>query len=177
VPRAEGAPRIERQRRRGGWRWRVRCRAGDLLRRHDGVSAVEFALIGPMLVFALLAMVDLGVTAIHRLEVDHVLRAGAEIAIVGEDSGAIEAVLKATARETFKVAGDPDVVDADDPISVTVALLCACDQTTVTPVDCNSLCSGPAPPLIFYELGAEKRVSRLVLSSAPIDRSLLVQVR
>ena len=171
MQRAEGNRGFERQRRR------VACRAGELLRRHEGVSAVEFALIGPMLVFALLAMVDLGITAIHRLEVDHVLRAGAEIAIVGENSDAIEAVLKATARATFKVAGDPDVVDADDPISVTVALLCSCDQATVTPVDCNSLCSGPAPPLVFYELGAEKRISRLLLSSATIDRSMLVQVR
>lgn len=162
--------RIERCRRGGR-------RAGGSLRRDDGVSAVEFALIAPMLVFALLAMVDVGVTAMHRLEVDHILRAGAEIAIVGEDAAAIEAVLKATARETFVVAGDPDIVDADDPISFTVALLCTCDQVTVAPVDCNSLCSGPAPPLIFYEISAEKRVSRLLLSAATIDRSMLVQIR
>jgi Flp pilus assembly protein TadG len=44
----------------------------------DGVSAVEFALIAPILFLSLLAMVDVGFAIHERMTIDHVLRAGAQ---------------------------------------------------------------------------------------------------
>lgn len=151
--------------------------ARRLLRQREGVSAVEFALVAPVLVFASLAVVDIGLAAVERLEVDHVLRAGAEIAIVEQDDAAALAVLKTTARETFAVEGDPGVKAADDPVSVHVSIVCSCDQATGAAVDCNTLCAGPKPPFVFYDLDAAKDVRGLLLPAFAIDRSVRVQIR
>ena len=57
---------------------------GKWRRSEAGVSAVEFALFAPILFFALVAAVDVGLAEYERMTIDHVLRAGAQSAMVDQ---------------------------------------------------------------------------------------------
>jgi Flp pilus assembly protein TadG len=52
-----------------------------LLGETGGAAAVEFAIVAPLLLFGLIAMIDTGVMATTRMEMDRNVRAGAQAAM------------------------------------------------------------------------------------------------
>lgn len=142
----------------------------------DGVSAVEFALLAPMLVFALLATVDLGFALAEHMTIDHVLRAGAQSATAAGNASSIDQVLRITAANNFAVAA-PGAAGDDSSLALEVERLCSCAGQPDTAVDCSTTCPGEAPTQIFYALSGEKTYSGTVLPQFRLAPSLQVQVR
>ena len=83
---------------RRGACWRMLRR---LLRTHDGVSAVEFALLAPVLVVGSLSTVDAGRAVYQKMTIEQALRAGAQLAIAGKGESAIRNALEMVAGENF----------------------------------------------------------------------------
>jgi Flp pilus assembly protein TadG len=65
----------------------MRLRRSIQTRSEDGQAAVEFALLAPVLIVLLLAIVEVGITFNHYLTVTDAARAGARKAIVARLSG------------------------------------------------------------------------------------------
>ena len=158
-----------------------------LRRGEDGVSAIEFALIAPMLFLSLLAMTDVGLALNDRMTVDHVLRAGAQPAM--RDAGAenVLAMLEATACQSYTVPVPEEIAACDapdgaDPIALQVDRFCICPATEttaeVTDPTCTSTCA--VEPTRFYELSAAKTYQPMFLpdmEALNFQPSVLVQVR
>ncbi|MBC7285326.1 TadE/TadG family type IV pilus assembly protein [Hoeflea sp.] len=128
-----------------------------------GASAVEFALLAPFLIVALLGTADIGRALAEQMAIGSLLRTGAQSALAGGDLATINQVL--------------DVAKGDPSVVVGVARICACPENSQAPVDCSTTCTGQAPTNIYYSLDAEKMFSGIFLSSIPLSRSLQVQVR
>lgn len=156
-----------------GRNWR---KPGRLIRAEDGVSAIEFALLAPVLVIALLGMVDLGLAVNERMAIDHVLRAGAQSAAAGEDIAVIDQVIRTTAKNNFTVAA-PDATGDDTSLALTVNRLCTCAEQPETSVVCSTTCAGNAPTQIFYALTGQKTYSGNLLPRFSLSPTLQVQFR
>ena len=59
-------------------------------RSHRGQTLIEFALVAPLALFFLLAIVDFGIAIDRRLVLDHAVREGARYASVGKTQGEVE---------------------------------------------------------------------------------------
>ena len=57
-----------------------------LNRQQRGQTLLEFALVAPLLIFFILALVDFGIAIDRRLVLDHAVREGARFASVGSNS-------------------------------------------------------------------------------------------
>ncbi|MRX51762.1 hypothetical protein GI374_15280 [Paracoccus sp. S-4012] len=128
-----------------------------------GASAIEFALIAPVLTIALLGAMDVGRAVAEQMAIGTILRTGAQSAISGGDLSTIEQVL-VTAR-------------GDAAVSVKVERICACPENVQFAVDCSVTCAGPGATAIYYSLVAEKAFSGMFLPDIQLSRSLQVQVR
>lgn len=93
-------------------------------RRERGSAAVEFALVLPILLLVLLAMIQVGVVARDQLLLWQAARAGARAASVGSDDAAIRDAAVAAApgldRDAMEVRIDR-AGGRGDPVTVTVA--------------------------------------------------------
>lgn len=155
---------------------RPASRKGGILRNDDGVSAVEFALLAPMLVFALLAMVDLGFAISERMTIGHILRAGAQEATKHNGTAAIDHVLRMTATDEMPLTAVG--TDGDDTsLSLKVRMLCTCQTAPEVEVACSTTCAASQPTQIFYALSGSKTYSGLILPEFSQAKSLQVQVR
>lgn len=146
------------------------------MRDEKGVSAVEFALLGPMLIFSLLAMVDLGMALTERLAIGHVLRAGAQGATEDAGIAKVDAVLRATAAANMTVATVGAVGD-DTTLELDVRRICSCATQPSLAVACSTTCTGETPTQIFYVLSANKTYSGLFLPRLSQAKVVQVQVR
>ena len=155
---------------------RFSSRIAGVLRADDGVSAVEFALLAPMLVFALMAMVDLGFAISERMTIGHILRAGAQEATKNTGAETINHVLRTTARDEMPLAANGAIGD-DTSLSLSVRLLCVCPTSPKTEVVCTTTCQGGQPTQIFYALSGSKTFSGLILPRFSQSKALQVQVR
>lgn len=156
---------------------RLRTVVAALSRSEAGVSAVEFALFAPVLFFALLAMVDIGLAVSERMTIDHVLRAGAQSAIVDQSKESVLAVMQSTARKNFSLAGEADPRAGAEPLSLSVSRYCACPDQPETAVACSTTCPGPASTYIFLRMSGQKTYDAMILPSFPLERSMEVQLR
>jgi len=153
-----------------------RCTIHSFMRNNDGVSAVEFALLAPMLIFALLATVDLGLAISERMTIGHVLRAGAQSATQDAGVAAVARVLRTTAEKNLTVA--PAEVSGDDTaLALDVGRICSCAAQPAIAVVCSTTCAGDAPTQIFYALTARKTYSGMILPQFSQSKALQVQVR
>ena len=153
-----------------------RARAVAFWRRSDGVSSLEFALVAPILFFSLLTMADLGFALQERMTMDHVLRAGAQKTIGGGSEPEILDILKSTASKNFVLTGEA-TTEGEDTLSLAVTRYSACPENPEFAVDVSTICAGPQPTAIFYELSALKDYSGMILPLMTLDRSLVVQIR
>jgi len=103
-------------------------------RSRRGAVAVEFALIAPVMVIALIALADYGLMVYQNTQLSEAASAGARFALQpgNEDN---DAGIQAAA-----LAALPDSLDA----SVAVTRECRCP--TGAAVDCGSTCSGDVTP-------------------------------
>ena len=140
-----------------------------------GASAVEFALVAPVLVVACLATVDLGMAISQKMDVDQSLRAASQGAMLDLGEDEVEDLAKAVAAENSTIAPDSGAAATD--LDISVDRFCACPESVSAAVDCDSgTCADEANPYVFYRLTAEKEFASLFLPAIPISSSLLVQI-
>ncbi len=98
--RTDGGPGRKRARRRSTSSPipMTRRRRIDTIRSERGQTAVEFALVAPLLIVLLLGILQIGITFNHYLAVTDAARAGARKAIVARVAGATPADIEASVR-------------------------------------------------------------------------------
>jgi pilus assembly protein CpaE len=141
-----------------GLRWRQGAESGS--------SAVEFAIICPLLVAGLLAAADLGLAINRKMTVDAMLRAGAEAAI--SDPGITKV------RDVASYAAG-NGVPSDMSISATRS--CACPENISAAVSCSTVCASSKSPYVFYTLGADGFYNPILLPRIALHSSLAIQVK
>lgn len=144
-------------------------------RSQDGVSAVEFALFAPVLCFALVAAVDVGLAEYERMTIDHVLRAGAQTAMADPGQAQVLNVVQNTASKNFTVSTQATI--SADALKVDVERFCACPDSTGTAVDCSTTCASSAPPFIYYRMSGTKLHGGMIMPAISLGGSVQVQVR
>lgn len=141
-----------------------------------GVSAVEFALLAPVLGFSLIATVDLGFGLSERMAMDHALRSGAQRAMA--DPGASEALATMRATATMNFTLDDQLPAAGvEPLSLSAIRYCACPENVGFAVTCSTICTGSKPTFIFYRMTAQKTYRPRLLPVMTFTRSAQVQIR
>ena len=142
-----------------------------LLRCVAGVSAVEFAIVAPVLVLGTFGMVDTGMAIYQRMMMNQVLRAGAQPALQGANETVVLSVLEATAAENFTVAeGDA----AGDELELDVQTSCACPGEASVGAACGTVCDSGSPALRFYRMTAGKTFQGVMLPEFTLFYSLEV---
>ena len=142
-------------------------------RSDSGSSAVEFALVAPVLFFSLLASIDVGLAVNERMIVDQALRAGAEQAMADPGATAVKSVAEYAAMQSFSVGESGGPLGE---ISITVNEYCACPATT-TNVSCSITCSSGGNPYRFYDLSATKTYNSMIIPEMTFNSNMTVQVR
>lgn len=157
---------------------RLLGRAASLRRNEDGSSAIEFGLITPILFFALLATIDIGMAVNERMIVDQSLRAGAEQAMYDPGAASVKAVAANAARQAFNVDGNGGSLGE---MSINVSEFCACPSLTSTPVACNALCTtdagGSTAPYKYYSLAGQKTYDSIIIPAMTFNSNMTVMVR
>jgi len=154
----------------------MKGKAEEMAKSESGVSAVEFALIAPVLAFSLVVMADIGLALNERMTIDHMLRAGAQAAMSDPGEAQVQKVLQSMVSQP----GAPADVTFD-----LVKRYCACpenaDVPPATAPACSTTCSGSAAPFIFYRLQASKLYDAMslpeILADFRLSSSVQVQVR
>nr|WP_163267043.1 AAA family ATPase [Chelativorans alearense] len=151
-------------------------KAAELATSESGVSAVEFALVAPVLAFSLVAMADVGLALHERMAIDHALRAGAQAAMSDPGEGEVYKVMQASLGQT----GAPAGIAFD-----MVKRYCACpEEADISPVDapaCTASCVSSASPFVFYRLEASKTYDAMslpeILADFRLSSSAQIQVQ
>ena len=163
---------------KGASQWR-RC--------ESGAAAVEFAIFMPVLVLSGLAAVDLGLAVHQRMTMDHVLRSGAQIAMLDPGEQPVRDALQSTATKNFAAgevapagstsASDNTIQTGTAPLRVTATRYCACPEALGAAVPCATVCAGTVPTFIFYRLGATKGFNGILVRNSQITLSSSVEVQ
>lgn len=153
-------------------------KAVELKTSEAGVSAVEFALIAPVLALGLVATADLGLALYERMTIDHVLRAGAQAAMTDPGAAQVDKVLQSTLAErptpanvTLKPVKRYCVCPEDADVTPDAAPACG----TTTP------CANAAQQFVYYRLEAAKAYQPMslpeMLPAFQLGSAMQVQVR
>lgn len=144
-----------------------------------GVSAVEFALLAPVLVIGAFGTADAGMAVHERMMIGQALRAGAARAMAGADEADIREALAAVASDNFAVAWE-GAAQEDEPLADTLVLAiqsyCACPDAAFGQVSCAASCDSGADPSRFLRLSAGKRFSGIMLPEFPISGTVEILV-
>lgn len=151
-----------------------------LRRSEDGVAAVEFSLLAPILFFAALATVDIGMALGERMTIDHVLRAGANYAMADPGESAVQNALETTAKKNFTVnkvePGDGQATSPSaESIFFEVNRFFACSDAPSVAVPSPSDCG--VDYYTFYRLDAAKIYSAMILPNISFNPAIQVQIR
>lgn len=141
-----------------------------------GVSAVEFALVAPILAFLLLAGVDLGRAISERMAMDHALRAGAQTAFADPGATAVLEVIERTADTNFTLESE-QTDGGDAPVRLSATKFCACPEAVDTAVTCSTVCTGSKPTFIYYRMTGAKTYTGWIMPTFDFDRAMQVQIR
>lgn len=145
--------------------------AQNFLSDKSGVAAVEFALFGPLLVFGLLAMADVGMAVYQRMSIDHILRSGAHHAIEDPGASTVKSVLESiAAAETLGMWGEGEA-------TFDVKRFCACAENPEIEVNCATSCVNSRPTSIYYSMRSDLIVPGLILPQFHLQPAMRVQVR
>jgi len=146
-------------------------RALRFQRDERGLAAIEFALVGPIVVFGLLAMVDIGLAVRDRMALDHIVRVGAQNATQNPGTEFVLAILHAAS------VGSLTRSSSVEALSVGVVQECACPEAPASAVACSTTCAGQAPTFIYYALHADTVATGLLLPGMAITSRARVQIR
>lgn len=141
--------------------------------RSEGMSAVEFALIAPVLFFSLIATADMGLALNERMTIDHILRAGAQSAMRDLGPDAVLDVMTGAAATNFVVADAATV----DTLSLSADRFYACPEALDVPVPPATACAGSASTVAFYRLEGSKIYGSWMLPDMTFRPLIQVQVR
>jgi pilus assembly protein CpaE len=134
----------------------------DLPGDRTGASALEFAIFAPLLVFSLLAMADVGIGIATRMELDRIVRSGAQAAIsLNNDAAAIRSIVLAS-------SATPTSLEVD------VEQVCSCAEIAAS---CTALCAGGAAPSVYYGIEAERPYAGLFFGERQIVSSTRIKIR
>lgn len=148
-----------------------------LLGEESGLSAIEFGLLAPMLFFSLLAATDIGFAINDRITLDHVLRAGAQVAMTDQGVAHVQNRLQQVACESYSVE-TVCVTSKPRITSLAASSYCICPTTGATDVSCTSTCG--AEPNRFYRLSVQRTYTPRFLptmSAFNFAPAVLVEVR
>lgn len=140
-----------------------------------GVSAVEFALIAPILGFALLASTDLGLAVSERMAIHHVLRASAQHAMSDPGEAAVLDVMRSAAEANFTI--DDGTASSTAPLSLSAIRYAVCPEDLSFAVPPSTVCAGSKPTFIYYRLFARKTFTGWMMPAITFDRAVQVQIR
>jgi Flp pilus assembly protein TadG len=123
-----------------------------LPRADEGIAAVEFAFVAPVLVILIVCTADLGLGLYRKMQVQNAAQAGAQYAAVhGFDSSSISAAV--TGATSFSAIS----------ASPTPSQFCGCPSSTgVTSTSCSSTCSGGASPGTYVTVSATGSYTTLI---------------
>ncbi len=110
-----------------------------------GSAAIEFAIVAPVLVLALIGTTDLGLGIHRKMQVENAAQAGVEYAVVyGFTASSISnAVTSATSFSGISSSPAP-------------VQFCGCASTTgITNADCGSTCTGGVAPGVYVTVSAQ----------------------
>ena len=159
---------------------RVRRAWGAFPRAESGVSAPEFGLFAPILLISLLAVTDLAFAAYQRMAIDHVLRAGAQRAMLDQsvDPAApkVLEMLRLMASENFTLDSSTSA-NGKPPLTVSASRYCVCPQNPDVHVSCSTTCSNSKSTLAYYSLSARGKSTSMLLPQMSFSPKLQVQVR
>jgi pilus assembly protein CpaE len=147
------------------------------LRDEGGLSATEFALLAPVLVFSLLAMVDIGLAVYERMTIDAVLRAGAQSAMADPGKDQVLKVLQTSAAKHFTLSGSSAVTAGRESLTLTAERYCSCRESPDLVVPCSSVCASSLTTFTFYRLTGSKQFGSIVLQQIALNSTVQVQVR
>ena len=111
----------------------------------------------------------------ERMEMDHIVRAGAESAMIKHDEDGVLNVMQTTAAENFQLAQEGVVhLEGSYPMSLSAKRFCACGEVAVS---CSIACTGNLPPNVFFDVAAKKTYSGLILPDIIFSAAMRVQLR
>lgn len=138
----------------------------------NGASAVEFALIAPMLAAGFAVMTDIGMAINESMLIDNTLRAGAQSAMQDPGSDKVRRVMDVIHSR----GASPSKVTA----AFTANRYCLCPEDLDVPDathDCGTACETDEDQQIFYELRATKVQSGILMTDFDLSSSIEVQVQ
>jgi Flp pilus assembly protein TadG len=110
-----------------------------------GLAAIEFAIIAPVLVLALICTADLGLGIYHKMQVENAAQAGAEYAVV---HGFTASAITAAVTQATSFSG---ISASPAPIQ-----FCGCASTAgVTSANCSSTCTGGVAAGTYVTVSAQ----------------------
>src|SRR6187551_2475847 len=133
----------------------------SLLDREHGAATTEFAIFVPLFVFGALTMGDIGLAIQERMTLDHVVRAGAQIAMADPGEDQLMLALQSAAGQNFTLQSDTQT--ALDPVSLEVARYCSCPENRSVSTSCSDPCPGTVPPFVFYQMSAAKTFDGILI--------------
>jgi pilus assembly protein CpaE len=162
----------------------LRRRRGSLLSDERGASAIEFALLLPVLVFACMATVDLGLALNQKLELDQSLRAGAQGLMAGDYDNKPDATTKVKKlvetidAEASAADANNQIETATNKIQVAVDRFCMCPEDLATKVDCTAkVCTNSVKRYKFYQISGQQNYDTMYLpADISLTGSILVQI-
>ena len=143
--------------------------SAPVFRDRRGVSAVEFALIAPVLVIGSFATIDAGMAVYEEMMITQALRSGAHLAITAQDAAQILNIVNAVASENFQVAqGTPSPGD----LSTAITRYCVCPGVSTAQISCNSTCTGNVPPTQLFTISATKQFVGVLLPEMTLSGTI-----
>jgi len=134
----------------------IRTLLSRLIRREDGVAAIEFGLVVALFLPVVLVALDIGLAIRQRMQIDQVLHAGALAAMrPGADVDAITDAITAAAS----------VHGALRALDLTVSEACFCRNAPTITVGCTSSCTPNARSRAF-DMSGRMEYQSLFLSGA-----------
>ncbi len=126
-------------------------------RQEEGVSAIEFAILTPFLVAAILALGLISVLIDHRIKMDQVLRAGAAIAISDPGAAAVAQRMRevALSKGYSSINTTPGTVPG--VLHMQSVRSCFCPEAPNGNLGCNAICFNQRPVVVRYILEAGYR--------------------
>jgi pilus assembly protein CpaE len=145
-----------------------------LCRREDGAVAIEFGLLGAVLLLSLVAMADLGLALSERMALEHTLRSGAQQAMADLGETNVLATINVAAEEqSFTICSGAS--PANGSFCPEVEVSCFCPNGSATS------CTNPvACPVTFqktYTISATKKRDNMIFPDFNFNVSLKVQSR
>ena len=137
-------------------------RTKRFLKENSGVAAVEMAMLSPLLMFGMVAMMDVGVAVSERMELDRSVRSGVQAAISNvSDLTEIKSVVLASAENNEKM-------------SVAIDKNCSCGSIAAS---CTALCTGDEPPSVYIDIKASRLHIGMIMPDLNLESESRVQLR